>query len=310
MFYLIANPIAGNGRTLYHLPVIAEFLKKRGMPYVPHVTTGVMDAYEFVKRICGSDKPCSGIVGIGGDGTFQEIVAGMVDSYPMGTKIPVPLGVFPGGSGNDFVMTLEGSKAAAKAKFTQNINTTTENFFKAIDNQTKRTVDVITANGMAYLNIGCIGLDAQIVRNAASLKLKYGGKAYHAAVYKSILSHKNINLKIEANGKTIDKSYTLVAICNGQYYGGGFRITPPAQIDDGKITVCLCEAMSRPKTMLIFPSLMIEKHTLLKNVKFLECSELSITLPGVEDLCLDGNLYQKSGRLDFKVLPGVLDCFV
>ena len=310
MYHIIANPIAGSGRTLYHLPVMAEFFKKHGLSQVSHVTKSVMHAYDLAKEICQSDEPCEGIVGIGGDGTFQEIVAGMVDAYPRGTKIPIPLGIFPGGSGNDFVMTLEGNKAAAMSKFRQKVNIAVGNFFESIIKQSKRAVDVITANDMAFLNIGCIGLDARIVHNAIDLKEKYGGRAYLAAVYKSIATHQNLQLKIEVNGEEFDKGYTLVAVCNGQYYGGGLRISPSARIDDGKITLCLCEAMSRPKTMLIFPSIMIEKHTLLKNVKYVECTELSITLPpGEESLCLDGNLYPKEGRIHFKILPGVLDCF-
>ena len=311
MYHVIVNPIAGSGKTLNHVPVMAESFKKRGLNHDVYVTKCVMDAYEYAKRICESGNHCDGIIGIGGDGTFQELVAGMVDAYPHGTKIPIPLGIFPGGSGNDFVMTLEGGKAAAMAKYRQKVSTAVESFFGAIASQRTRPVDVITANGMAFLNIGCIGLDARIVHNAITLKERFGGRAYLAAVYKSIAAHQNLNLKIKINGEIIEKGYTLVAVCNGQYYGGGLRISPSAQIDDGKITLCVCEAMSRPKTMLIFPSLMFEKHTYLKNVKFMECTELSITLPpGEETLCLDGNLYPKDGRIDFKILPGVLSCFV
>ena len=312
MYYIIINPIAGRGRTLLHLPVLTNLFGKHGLEYEYHVTKSVMDGYETVKGIISdTGRGCSGIIGIGGDGTFQEIAAGMIDGAPRGEKVPVPLGIFPGGSGNDFIMTLEGGKANALNKYKRRIEEAAGMFVDIIVKRRTRTVDAITANGTAFLNIGNIGLDARIVKNAIELKKKHGGRAYLAAVYKSIARHKNIPLTIEVNGEKWEKSYTLVAICNGQYYGGGLRISPSAEIDDGKITLCLVEAMSRPKTMVLFPSLMVEKHTMLKPVKMIECESLKITLPpGPETLCLDGNLYPCEGQIEFKILPGVMDVFV
>ncbi|MCL1842300.1 MAG: hypothetical protein FWF79_00635 [Defluviitaleaceae bacterium] len=301
MFHIIVNPIAGRGKTLQSLPLLTKLFDRNGVKYTTHITTCVADGYEKAKHLC---KNASGIIGIGGDGTFQEIATGMVDAFSEENggqrKIPVPLGIFPGGSGNDFIMTLAGSPGFEAA-----------NFFEIIKRGKTRTVDAITVNGMVYLNIGNVGLDARIVRNAAVLKQKYGRQAYLAAVYKSIARHKNLPLKIEVNGQVLDKPYTLVAVCNGQYYGGGMRIAPGAKLDDGKITLCLIEGMSRAKTMVLFPSLMFAKHVKLKPVKFVECENVAIILPsGEETLCLDGNLYPCRGRLEFKVLPGILDVFV
>ena len=311
---------------MHFLPLLTDLLEMHNLPYEAHITTEIMHGYSIAKDICQSQPNCMGIIGIGGDGTFQEIAAGMVAAHDKTQKIPTPLGIFAAGSGNDFVMTVEGGKAAAIAKFKKSdMKTATQNFFEAVHQRRTRAVDVITANDVAYLNIGNVGLDARIVHNAVDYKPKYGRYAYLAAVYKSIAQHKNLPLVIEANGKKLDRKYTLVAVCNGQYYGGGLRISPEAKIDDGKITVALCEALSRPKTMVIFPSLMIEQHTRLKAVSFMECEELTITMPKGETLCLDGNLYTNytvspfqcdetpnsaEAKIRFKILPQILDVFV
>jgi len=309
MLHIIVNPKAGRGHTMDYIPLINNFLTKNNITYKIYVTTKILDGYDITKNICTSN--CSGIVGIGGDGTFQEIVAGLVDSFPRGEKIPCPLGIFAAGSGNDFIMSLEGSKKKALERYKHPPEIIVENFFEAIFKGKTRTIDVITANKMAYLNIGNIGLDAKIVRNAADLKRKFGRHAYTAAVYKTIVSHKNLPLTIEADGIKMDKQFTLVAMCNGMYYGGGLHLTPSARIDDGKITLCLVESMSRPKTMVLFPSLMIGKHTKLKPVSFLDCEEVTITLPpGEETLCLDGNLYKTQGKIEFKILKNILDVFI
>ncbi|MCL2372170.1 MAG: hypothetical protein FWC78_02060 [Defluviitaleaceae bacterium] len=292
-----------------YLPHFNELFIAAGLEYSFHKTEKTMDAYNMAKQFC-REGSC-GIIGIGGDGTFQEIAAGMVDAFAHGEKIPTPLGVFAAGSGNDFAISLAESKAAALNARKKHFDDAAKDFFAKILQGQTRSVDIITANSMAYLNIANLGLDARIVQNAANLKQKFGRYAYFAAVYKSITQHKNMPLEITIDGQSTQNAYTLVAICNGQYYGGGMRIAPTAQIDDGQITLCTVNALSRPKTMIIFPTLMLEKHTSLKAVTYTNCKKITIKLPpGQETLCLDGNLYPASGEIEFRLLPSVLDVFV
>ncbi|MCL2377996.1 MAG: hypothetical protein FWC77_02615 [Defluviitaleaceae bacterium] len=294
MFHIIVNPIAGKGRTLEKLPLLTRLFDAHKLQYEVLITQAIMDAYHKAKAayLTGS----SGIIGIGGDGTIQEIAAGMYAAAPEG--IAVPLGIFPGGSGNDFVMTLAGGKAQALARYKgKNTEASVEDFFTAVRTNRTTGVDLITANGMAFLNIGNIGLDARVVRNAVALKQRYGRYAYVAAVYKSIARHTNMPLNIEIDGKIHTGDYTLVAVCNGQYYGGGLHICPDAKLADGKITLCLAKAMSRPKTMTIFPYLVAGQHHRLRAVSFVECEEVCINLAkGAESLSLDGNLYEVTGQ--------------
>ena len=333
MYHIIVNPIAGRGRTLDKLPLLTRLFNARKLKHEILVTESVMDAYEKAKTVCaaGSD----GIIGIGGDGTIQEIVAGMAAAFD--GMIPIPLGIFPGGSGNDFVMTLAGGKAQALARYKKkNEQASAEGFFTALTANRTVCVDLIKANGMAFLNIGNVGLDARVVRNAIALKQRFGRYAYVAAVYKSIARHTNMPLTIEIDGKVREGEYTLVAVCNGQYYGGGLHICPKARLDDGKITLCLVEAMSRAKTMVIFPSLILGRHHRLGAVSFLECEEVNITLKsGTESLSLDGNLHEiigqggggfpdeekrflslwplpgaDKGEMRFKIMPRAINIFV
>jgi len=299
--HIIVNPVAGRGRTMQYHSQICEALSQRGISYTSHITAKIRDAYHLAKQACL--QQAAGIIGIGGDGTIQEIVAGMVDAFPHGNKIPTPLGIFPGGSGNDFVSTLEN----AKHKKTISIS----HFANTIAKRSLRTVDIITANGEAFLNIGNIGIDAKIVESAAALKPKFGGQAYLAAVYRCIVRHKNILATITVDGQPHTQEVTLVAVCNGQYYGGGLHIAPGAKINDGKITLCIIDRLSRPKLMLLFPSLLIKKHVQLREVNFVECTEVVLSVPqGTGALCLDGNLYPIEKNIVFKILPNVLDVFI
>ena len=302
MYYIIVNPQAGRGEAVVRAGALAAQLKSQKVEHKSVFTTGVNCGYNLTKEFCKDNNiVIKGIIGIGGDGTIQEIVAGMADVFPRGEKIPIPLCICPAGSGNDFIMSLSQKKQKRNNK----------TFLENLLSNNSKSVDLITANGRAYLNIGNVGLDAWIVKNAESKKKEYGNRAYLAAVYKSIMSYKPTNLVIEANGKIFDGAFTLVAVCNGQYYGGGLHISPQAKIDDGKITLCVVNYMSKIKTMSIFPTLMIKKHMYLKAVNYHECTSVKITF--LEDegvLCLDGNLSPAKGTVEFKIHKHALDVIV
>ena len=325
MYFIVANPRSDEGRTMFHLPMLTALFDGAGIPYDTHITTAPQDAYEKTFAFCKNVSDIKGIIGIGGDGTIQEIVAGMTAAFPslQGGKIPVPLGILPSATGSDFVSTLEGSKYFAKAKYGKITEEVCRSLFEAVLDRRYRAVDVLTAGGMAFLNLGHLGLDTRIVQNAAALKQTFGQYAYFAATFKCIARHKNIRLSIEtaveADGDTVGESasdrredeYVLVAIANGQYYGGGMRVCPDAKIDDGKITLCRIRAMGSFKAMLVFPPFILGKHEFLKSVSFMECDSVKITLPsGAETLCLDGNLYPCEGEIEFKILPQALNIFM
>lgn len=301
MYTIVINPAAGHGHSRALLTPLVELFRENGMECEPLFTQAPMDARVMAREACASGR--EGIIGIGGDGTLQEIVTGMWEARE-GTAIPTPLGIMPCGSGNDFILTVEGGK-----RKTKNDREAAEDFFQRILNKRMRSIDLIHANGMAFLNIANVGLDARIVQNAADLKKTFRHNAYLASAFKSILQHQNIPLRITVNGETHEGKYTLAAVCNGQYYGGGMRIAPHARIDDGKITVCLVEAMTRPKTMVLFPSVLIERHVRLKEIRFIECEKLTLTLLGKETLCMDGNLYGQTGDVYFEIMPGALKLF-
>ena len=316
MYYIVANPNSERGRTMFYLPGLTSLFDKAEIPYETHITTGPMDGYEKTFEFCKGRQDLKGVIGLGGDGIIQEVVAGMAAAFSFESgKIPVPLGILPSATGNDFVGTLEGSKHLAKIKYSKSNEDVCQNLFEAISLRRMRTVDIMTAGGMAFLNIGHVGLDAEITKNAAELKQKFDNKSYLASSYKTIARYKSMQLAIktssELENKIYEGAYTMVAIANGQYYGSGIRICPEAKIDDGKITMCQIRAMSRLKTMLIIPMFLMEKHMRLKSVSFTECDSVKISFPsGFEYICLDGNIYPCEKEIEFKILPQALSLFV
>ena len=309
MHHIIVNPAAGKGRTVQLMLLLAELMDDSEIPYMTHITAAAMDGFNIAKSVCEL-KETQAVIGIGGDGTLQEIVAGMISAKECAGTQNIPLGIFAAGSGNDFAISIEGSKTAAITARKKSKKDAVYDFFEKLCERRTRFVDVITANGLAYLNVGNIGIDARIVSNAVALKPTFGRHAYLAATYRSIVQHENLRLKIRVDGKNLDGKYTLVAACNGRYYGGGMHISPSAEIDDGKITLCMVDELSRPKIMVLFPSLMAERHEKLKAVRYLNCKTATIIPEKPITLCLDGNLYPEQKEIRFKILPKALEVFV
>ena len=316
MYHIIVNPASGKRDAHIPLKHLRDMFDGAGIEYDLLPSSSQDETYACA--LTAFERKSCGIVCIGGDGTVQEVVSGLVRCYRNEPEIGIPVAVLPCGSGDDLVRTLEGGKAGALRKYGKlDYTKSAKAVFDAVAGGRTRRIDVIKASGnLAFLNIANIGIDAKIVYNAPPYKrflerFKFPGNyAYLAATFETILRHENVYLELVADGQSFFGDYTLVAICNGQYYGGGMHIAPQASMDDGLITLCLVEAMSRPKTMAIFPSLLIGWHTRLREVSFMQCRKLSIKIQDPQWLCLDGNLYDKhSETIDFEVLPGALRVF-
>ncbi len=118
MFYIILNPVAGSGRSNKVLPELTARFDARGMEYEVLTTTAPLDAREMARKVCQTaafDDGSTGIIGIGGDGTLQEIAAGMADAYKGLAVFPAKFGFISCGSGNDFSLCLPGGKDKLKA---------------------------------------------------------------------------------------------------------------------------------------------------------------------------------------------------
>ena len=232
-----------------------------------------------------------GIICVGGDGTLQEVVSKMLYGQD---KCDTPLCVIPCGSGNDWQRSV-------------NIGKTTEACLQALISGKTRTIDAIRANDSANINIANIGLDVEIVKRAQPLKKIFGTKSYTISAFISIALHKNKAMAIHIDGQEYaNDKFTLVAICNGQYYGGGMRISPSAVIDDGKITLCVISALSRLQCLTLFPLVLLGRHTMLKAIKYIDCQKVTITPKTQQILSLDGNIHQAIGAQNFKILPAAI----
>jgi len=171
------------------------------------------------------------IIGRGGDGTLNRILNGL-DLGDLSLKI----GMIPAGTGNDMASAL-------------GIPWKTDEALRVIKQETTRQIDIGLVNGLRFANTISVGLDALVNEKATLLKpyfqkLKISPLAYIAAVVLVILGKTEdveISLNIDKGRKVIEQKIVFAAITNSFRYGRGFLVNPWAEMDDGRLNLCLLE---------------------------------------------------------------------
>lgn len=294
--FFILNPVAGKGRAEKDLlPSILDAVKKTNVAYEIHRTINVGDATRYVKNRCETNSDTLRFYAVGGDGTLNEVVNGAF-GYEN-----AEVAFIPSGTGNDF------------ARVFSNYD-----FFLNIERQilgNSRFIDLIKYNGQYLINMMNIGLDCDAASMVTQLKKKAflkGTLAYIAGVAIVFMGNRGINLKVNLdNGQEYQGCFTLVAIGNGAFCGGGFKGVPKARLDDGLLDVSLIKKVNR-RTFLSLVGL-YHKGKHLDHIKakdlitYVQCKSLRITHPEGKEIkvCTDGDV-KYVDNLDLRILPGTI----
>ena len=224
----IINPAAGShDRTAEYREIIEKVCGERGLSYRIAVSGGPGDCARLTKEAADSGEEYR-IYACGGDGTLNEVVQGAAG------RENVAISVFSGGSGNDFVKLFDDPKAFFDLE-------------RLVDAE-EAVFDLIDCNGDYSLNICSVGLDARIgtdVSNYKRLPLLHGFAAYAASTVVNVIRGIHEHYVVEINGETVDGNQTMICVCNGRFYGGGFYAMPDADPSDGMLDVLLVKKVSR-----------------------------------------------------------------
>ena len=144
--------------------------------------------------------------------------------------------VIPVGTGNDFLKNFGGAAP---------LFADAENLWDG----PQFPMDAIDVNGRIALTIACSGIDARVaadVHKYSESPLLDGKTSYIASLavnflFKGIASHWTVTLDDEV----IEDDFSLVAVCNGRYYGGGFMPVAEARMDDGVLNTLVVKKVSR-----------------------------------------------------------------
>jgi YegS/Rv2252/BmrU family lipid kinase len=152
------------------------------------------------------------------------------DDKPVGEG--AVLGVIPAGSGCDFVRTFGLPQAVPKA-------------VRHLEGDRVFPIDVARVDYMEngkqvtrYVpNIANCGLGGAVVARAERLPRWLGRSRYFLAFWLSVRKYKSSQITVRADRKEFEGRASNVVIANGQYYGGGMKISPRSYPGDGLLDV-------------------------------------------------------------------------
>lgn len=242
--HLIINPKSAGGSAGSRWQEIESLLKKNNMPKYSFQVTGKQgDASLFAKQ--ATEEGVKTIVVVGGDGTISEVVNGYcsVDNSSQNTSIVI----LNMGTGGDFCRTLgvpsdpnlsiqkifDGKEVlidVGKIQYTTMDGERKDRFFNNI--------------------VGC-GMAGKVVYDVNRSTKKFGAFSYYLGALGNLFNYKNKEIKVKFDNyfeQTI--SIVTLAVCNGQFFGGGMQINPEAQLTDGLFNITVIENWSLLEKMI------------------------------------------------------------
>lgn len=298
---VIVNPIAGNGRAHGLQPRIEAWLRERALE------ARVMETRErgHAERLAAAagDLGHERVVVVGGDGTIQEVVNGLLADGGSTADARPSLGLVPGGTGNDLVrdllLPLDPFSALVIAL-----------------GATTRPIDIARAtNGEGTVRhfhaAGGVGFDGQVAHTmfGHGKPWQKGRVGYLITAFVELMRFRNreiaIRLDSDAEATENHRKCLLVAVANGAFYGGGMQICPGAEIADGLLDICVGGDLSRWEALRLLPGIYRAAHVGHPKVEFFRAR--SVALLGAADTLvhLDGEPFG-SLPLQIDIVPHAL----
>jgi len=231
-YVFIVNPRSANGATLRKFDRLREQLRARLGDVDVRLTERPRHATELTRAAVRANVKA--VIAVGGDGTNNEVINGFFEED--GTPIPTTTAFanVTSGTGGDFRRTFGWSDKADHA-----IDRIARMQTKRIDvgrvRFTKRKEEGPGDGVYAFLNSSGFGLSGETVDVVNKSSKALGAKlSFMAGTVRTLLAYAPQRVRITLDdGETTESENLVVAICNGQYFGGGMQIAPKAEPDDG-----------------------------------------------------------------------------
>ena len=290
------NPSASFGATRDVGPAVVQTLRAMGHE-VTSLTEPDFEQLLASARAAVKKRPDALIV-IGGDGMVN-----LGTNLVAGTR--VPLGLIPSGTGNDMARGLgiphDDTEAAIRS-----LDAALAAGPRTIDAGRIRWTDAATGEpGERWFACALsAGFDAIVNERANTMRHPKGPSRYIVALLAELVRLKPIAYRVVLDGEVIETRAVLVALGNSVSLGGGMKITPDAQLDDGLLDVLLVKPLSRFAFLRIFPRVFQGTHVSDPRVRIERARKVRIEAEGIVAYG-DGERIAPL-PIDVEVVPGAL----
>jgi YegS/Rv2252/BmrU family lipid kinase len=262
---IILNPTAGNHETVRSCQERVESIAGR-QPI--RITSYSGEAKALARRAV--EEGFRRIIAAGGDGTVNQVANGVAGSN-------AALGILPMGTVNVFAMEL--------GLPSHNL----ESCWDIIDSGNIRLVDLPSANGKYFVQLGGIGLDAQAVKETSPAFKRSLGPLSYLISAAQIAARQPPNLFIESqNASTCEGSFVLIG--NGRLYGGPFPFFKHAVIDDGLLDVVVFKRLGYLEIIKYLHDVVFSSDIRVPEIEYFQARSLRVNSKQDVPLELDGEL--------------------
>lgn len=284
---LIVNPNAGNGRSARLLPEVERRLDDLRQVFRVERTRSMEHGIDLaLEAIEAREIP----VVVSGDGLIGAVGGALAGAS-------TPIGIIPGGRGNDLARGLGIPVEPAEA-------------VDCLLAGRVRRIDVGEANGERFLGIASVGFDSDANRIANEARLLKGSLVYAYAALRALARWKPARFTLaEGERRSRFTGYT-VAVANNCFYGGGMKVAPEAKIDDGKFDLITIGDGSKLSFLLNLPKVFKGTHVELEDsVSQRRVARLEVSASRPMTVYADGDpLTELPAK--FRILPGALGVIV
>ena len=239
---ILANPTAGGGLGREALPRLKAFALEKHWSAEFRTVESAAEFAQIAREEAAAGR--ERIFALGGDGTFQALLNAVAG------HTHASIGVLPAGGGNDLAAALGLPLNPVRAA--EMILTRGEAV--ALDAARVRTADGVER---LYMGGGGVGLDAEAARFASGVYRKMRGRSrYLLSAIRALGKFRGTYVRVSLAGSeqtSLEGTALVLGVLNTPSYGGGLRLAPEANLEDGKLNLVLLENLSVVEILKMLP---------------------------------------------------------
>lgn len=296
-WFVLVNPVSGGGRARRRWPALAEALGRRGISFECGLTAAARDGERLARLAV--ERGHRRLLAVGGDGTLNEMLNG-VAPHAAGTPSECVIAAAPFGTGNDWARTMQ-------------VPDDPDRLAACLARGRTRRVDLAVVAGDDGRRIAChtvagAGLDAAVLARTPSRGPRR--LAYVAGLLRAIARFRAPRFRIDIDGGVREGRFWLALAAIGPRCGGGMRLAPRAEPDDGWLNLVTVEPLPLAAALARLPKLFDGRLAGDPAFTVTRCRAATIAAEPRCDVQVDG---QRFGRTPVRisVIPGglaALDC--
>ncbi|MCB9044780.1 MAG: diacylglycerol kinase family lipid kinase [Chitinophagales bacterium] len=277
----IINPKSGVEREKAIQLAIDTKLDKEQFSYELIHTEYAKHGTELAKE--AADKGAYAVVAVGGDGSVNDIVAGL-----LGTN--TALAIIPKGSGNGMARTMD-------------IPLKEQEAIDIINRGNTIMMDIGYANDRPFISNAGVAFDALISKKFAN-SVRRGFAIYSWLVTRYMWTYKEWEWSITIDGKEIKEKAFIISVANGKQFGYNFQIAPGASWTDGLLDVVIIKKFPKVLGGALVLRAMSGTITDSPYVDHFTAKEVVISHPKLKLMQTDGDAHECSNSIHFRIEKG------